>query len=243
MGTTLASVSLENAYHTVRERIAAACAAAQRDPATVHLIAVSKTHDLSAIQALQRLGQRCFGENYVREFSDKYDAFKLAPEQQAINWHFIGALQANKTRAVAERADWVHSIDRLRIAERLSAQRPAERGPLQVCLQVDLSHEPGKSGVIEAELPELARAVAVLPGLELRGLMALPAPTEELALQREPFARLRELRDNLNRQLGLELDVLSMGMSDDLEAAIFEGATHIRIGTALFGARPYPEPA
>jgi PLP dependent protein len=226
---------LEHSRASVEQRIDAACRQAGRDRDSVRLIAVSKTRSEQEICALYALGQRLFGENYVQEFVAKHDALAVLLEPPP-EWHFIGALQGNKTRAVAERAHWVHSIDRLKIAERLSAQRPAGLPPLQVCLQVDLSREPGKSGVPETGLQALADATAQLPRLVLRGLMTLPAPSDHPEQQRRPFARLRELRDTLNAG-GHRLDTLSMGMSDDLEAAILEGATLIRVGTALFGPR------
>lgn len=228
----------ETRWIQLRERIGRACREAGRATDSLHLLAVSKTRSPDEIRALHALGQRCFGENYVQEFASKHDTLAMPPLEPPIEWHFIGALQSNKTRAIAERAHWVHSLDRLKLAERLSAQRPATMPPLQVCLQVDLSHEPGKAGVPETGLQDLADAVAGLPGLRLRGLMALPAPTEDPIEQRRPFARLRELRDTLNRH-GHALDTLSMGMSDDLEAAILEGATLIRVGTGLFGPRTH----
>ncbi len=218
------------------QRIDSACRQARRAPDEIRLIAVSKTRAVDEIRALHALGQQQFGENYVREFVGKFDSLSHEAPRPALEWHFIGALQGNKSRAVAERADWVHSVDRLKIAERLSAQRPSGLQPLQVCLQVDLSREPGKNGVPEGQLKTLADAVAELPGLVLRGLMTLPAPSNDPAEQRRPFARLRELRDALNAE-GHELDTLSMGMSADLEAAILEGATMVRVGTALFGPR------
>jgi len=226
---------LEHSWASVERRIDAACRQAGRDRDSVGLIAVSKTRSEQEIRALHALGQRLFGENYVQEFVAKHDALAVLLEPPP-EWHFIGAMQGNKTRAVAERAHWVHSVDRLKIAERLSAQRPAGLPPLQVCLQVDLSREPGKSGVRETELQALADATAQLPRLVLRGLMTLPAPSDDPEHQRRPFARLRELRDTLNAG-GHRLDTLSMGMSDDLEAAVLEGATLIRVGTALFGPR------
>lgn len=227
---------LERYRAEVLQRIASACRQARRDPEEVRLITVSKTRDLEEIRALHALGQQQFGENYVQEFIAKCD--RLPPEilRPPIEWHFIGAIQGNKSRAVAERAQWVHSVDRLKIAERLSRQRPDHLPPLQVCLQVDLSREPGKNGIPETRLRDLADAVAELPRLVLRGLMTLPAPSDDPAAQRLPFARLRELRDALNAE-GHALDTLSMGMSADLEAAILEGTTMVRVGTALFGPR------
>jgi pyridoxal phosphate enzyme (YggS family) len=226
---------LEHSRASVERRIDAACRQAGRDRDSVRLIAVSKTRSEQEIRALHALGQRLFGENYVQEFIAKHDTLAVLLEPPP-EWHFIGALQGNKTRAVAERAHWVHSIDRMKIAERLSAQRPPGLPPLQVCLQVDLSREPGKRGVSPSGLQALADATAQLPRLVLRGLMTLPAPSDAPEQQRRPFARLRELRDTLNAG-GHRLDTLSMGMSDDLEAAIVEGATLIRVGTALFGPR------
>ena len=232
--------TLEARWVELRERMNRACRDAGRSPESLQLLAVSKTRSPGEIRALHALGQFRFGENYVQEFTSKHQALSVPPLEPPIEWHFIGALQSNKTRAVAERAHWVHSLDRLKLAERLSAQRPATMPPLQVCLQVDLSHEPGKAGIAEAELQALADAVAELPKLRLRGLMTLPAPATDPVEQRRPFARLRELRDTLN-QRGHDLDTLSMGMSDDLEAAILEGATLIRVGTALFGPRSHGE--
>jgi PLP dependent protein len=225
---------LEDRWVQVEQRLREACRQAGRDRGALRLIAVSKARSLEEIRELHALGQRPFAENYVQEFVAKHDVLTdLDPPPE---WHFIGALQANKTRAVAERADWVHGIDRLKTAERLSRQRPAGTPPLQVCLQVDLSGEPAKGGVPPQEVGPLAESVAGLPNLVLRGLMAIPAPARDLGAQRRPFARLRELRDTLNAR-GLALDTLSMGMSDDLEAAVLEGATLVRIGTALFGPR------
>lgn len=227
---------LESSRAQVLRRIDSACRLARRPSDQVRLIAVSKTRDIQEIRAMHGLGQRLFGENYVREFAFKCDALIEEALKPPIEWHFIGALQGNKSRAVAERADWVHSVDRLKIAERLSLQRPAHLPPLQICLQVDLSREPGKNGIPETQLRSLADAVAELPRLMLRGLMTLPAPSTDPAAQRRPFAHLRELRDTLNAD-GHQLDTLSMGMSTDLEAAILEGATMVRVGTALFGPR------
>ena len=180
-------------------------------------------------------GQSAFGESYVQEALDKIAALRDLP----LEWHFIGPIQSNKTRAIAENFSWVHSVDRLKIAERLSAQRPQNLPPLNVCIQVNVSGEDSKSGVSPSEVLELAQAVAQLPRLKLRGLMAIPAPTEGTEAQRIPFAQLRELMRQLNAQ-GLELDALSMGMSHDFEAAMLEGATIMRIGTAIFGERIYP---
>ena len=218
----------------VRARIAAACADAKRDVRSITLLAVGKTQPADALRTACAAGARCFGENYVQEGLAKIAA--LADLRGAIEWHLIGPLQANKTRSVAEQFDWVHSIDRLRIAQRLSEQRPAQLAPLQVCLQVNIDAQTSKSGVDPAALPDLAHAVAALPRLRLRGLMAIPAPAPDIALQRAPHRALRELFERL-RADGLELDTLSMGMSDDLDAAIAEGATLVRVGSAIFGAR------
>jgi pyridoxal phosphate enzyme (YggS family) len=216
----------------VRERVQAAARASGRDPAEITLLAVSKTQPLPTIRAALAADQHLFGENYLQEALDKIRAL----EGRDIVWHFIGALQANKTRAVAEDFAWVHTIDRERIAQRLSEQRPAELPPLDVCIEVRLSDEPGKHGVPPEDVPALAANIARLPRLRLRGLMTIPAPVEDEQQQRIPFRRLRELRDALNTQ-GHTLDTLSMGMSGDLEAAIAEGATLVRIGTAIFGPR------
>ena len=213
-------------------RIAHAAEAAGRDAAEVSLLAVSKTWPADSVREAAAAGQRAFGENYVQEGADKVDALAGL----GLEWHFIGPLQSNKTRLVANRFAWVHSIDRLKIAERLSAQRDAHLPPLEVCIQVNVSGEASKSGVAPGELPELAHAVAGLPRLRLRGLMAIPEPTSDVALQRARFAALRALCDRLNAE-GLALDTLSMGMSDDLEAAIAEGSTMVRVGTAIFGSR------
>lgn len=219
----------------VRERIARAAREACRDPASVTLIGVAKSQPASAIAGAVDSGLADLGENYLQEA--QHHAALLAG--RTVSWHFIGALQSNKTRPVAERFDWVHTVDRLKIAERLSAQRPPGMAPLAVCIQVNLAGEATKSGVAAAELPALAQAVAGLPRLALRGLMALPPEEPDVARQRHWFRELRLLRDALV-QRGLALDALSMGMSGDFEAAIAEGATHVRIGSALFGPRPPP---
>jgi pyridoxal phosphate enzyme (YggS family) len=219
----------------VRDRIARACAESGRPVQTVTLLAVSKTFGADAVRSVAAEGQAAFGENYVQEALAKIDA--LADLRPRLEWHLIGPLQSNKTRVVAEAFDWVHSIDRLKIAERLSEQRPAALPPLQVCLQVNISGEHSKSGVAPADVPALARAVAALPRLRLRGLMAIPEPAGDVAAQRAPHRALRLLMDELRGQ-GLALDTLSMGMSTDLEAAVAEGATLVRVGTAIFGGRP-----
>lgn len=216
----------------VKDRIAAACAAAGRDPAGVVLLAVSKTWPAESVRQAAAAGQRAFGESYVQEAVAKLAALS----DLVLEWHFIGPLQSNKTRPVAERFAWVHSVDRLKIAERLAAQRPAGLPPLNVCVEVNVSGEASKSGCPPEAAPALCRAVAALPGLRLRGLMAIPEPDPESVVARRRFAALRQLRDRLNGE-GLNLDTLSMGMSDDLEAAIMEGATIVRVGTAIFGER------
>jgi hypothetical protein len=219
---------------TVLNRIGNACQGAGRPVDSVTLLAVSKTFPASAVRDAFDAGCRQFGENYVQEALDKIAA--LTDLRQRITWHLIGPLQSNKTRPVAEAFDWVHSVDRLKIAQRLSEQRPAGLPPLQVCLQVNISGEDSKSGVAPADVPALAQAVATLPRLALRGLMAIPEPAADLAAQQAPHRALRELLAALNAQ-GLRLDTLSMGMSADLEAAIAEGATIVRVGTAIFGGR------
>jgi hypothetical protein len=218
--------------HAVLARIRAAEQRFQRPPGSVRLLAASKTQSPAAIAAIAAAGQTCFGENYVQEALDKM--VELATLD--LEWHFIGPIQANKTRGIAEHFAWVHGVDRLKIAERLSAQRPDRLPPLNVCLQINIDREPTKHGLDESEVAEVARAVAALPRLRLRGLMAIPAPAADFAAQRRPLARLRELWERLNAG-GLALDTLSMGMTDDLEAAIAEGATLVRVGTALFGPR------
>jgi len=203
------------------------------------LLAVSKTFPAEAVLALAAGGQRDFGENYVQEALAKIAACDAAAPHLGLRWHFIGPIQSNKTRAIAEHFHWVHSVDRLRIAERLSAQRPASRGPLQCCIQVNISGEASKSGVEPGELLPLVRAASELPGLRLRGLMVIPEAVADPAAQRIPFARLRELLRETNLQLRPDqaMDTLSMGMSGDLEAAVIEGASWLRIGSAIFGAR------
>jgi len=219
----------------VRDAMMAAAVKAGRRAEDVRLLAVSKTFAPAALREAYQAGQICFAESYVQEALDKIAALQDLP----IEWHYIGPIQSNKTRAIAENFSWVHSVDRLKIAERLSGQRPAHLPALQVCLQVNISGEASKGGVSPPEAGVLARAIARLPRLELRGLMAVPAPGDDIAAQRLPFAQLRELRDQLNRQ-GLRLDTLSMGMSHDFAAAIAEGATMVRIGTAIFGGRQKP---
>jgi pyridoxal phosphate enzyme (YggS family) len=216
----------------VRDAIAAAAIAAGRHADEVSLLAVSKTFPHSALREAYQAGQTCFAESYVQEALDKIAAL----HGLAIEWHYIGPIQSNKTRPIAENFSWVHSVDRLKIAERLSEQRPVHLPPLQLCLQVNISGESSKSGVPPREVDALAHDIAKLPNLKLRGLMAVPAPGDAVAAQRVPFAQLRQLRDRLNLQ-GLQLDTLSMGMSHDFAVAIAEGATIVRIGTAIFGGR------
>jgi hypothetical protein len=223
---------IEN-LRTVRARITAAAAQCGRNADSVTIVAASKSQPLTTIEAAARAGLEHFAESYVQEALAKVGAPTTVP----VTWHFIGQLQANKTRPIAERFAWVHSVDRLRLAERLSAQRPYHAPPLNVCIQVSLAGEPGKGGAAPADVGTLAAAVAGLPRLKLRGLMCLPPEERELDRQRHWFAELRSIFENLNAR-GAGLDTLSMGMSADLEAAVLEGATFVRIGTALFGPRP-----
>ena len=223
IGTALTAVrarigELERRYH--------------RTPGSVTLLAVSKTKPPEAVRAAVAAGQRAFGENHLQDAMTKVEALA----GQGVSWHFIGAVQSNKTRPIAARFDWVHGIEREKIATRLSAQRPADRRPLDVCIEVNVSGEDTKSGVTPADVEPLARMVRELPGLRLRGLMAIPRPAEDFEAQRAPFRLLREILDDLNAK-GLGLDTLSMGMTADLEAAIAEGATMVRVGTAIFGPR------
>ena len=215
----------------VSQRIRAAALAVQRDVTSVHLLAVSKTKPAAALREAYAAGIRDFGENYLQEARAKQVELADLP----LSWHFIGPIQSNKTRDIAEHFDWVHSVDRLKIAQRLSEQRPAELAPLNICIQVNVSGEASKSGCTPADLPALATAISALPRLKLRGLMAIPEPTEDRVEQDRAFATVRHLQESLN----LGLDTLSMGMSHDLESAIAQGATWVRIGTALFGARDY----
>ena len=220
----------------VRRRIAAAANAYGRQPGEISLLAVSKTFDAGAVAAAIACGQHTFGENYVKEALEKIAALPM----HGIEWHFIGPLQSNKTRAIAENFAWVHSVDRAKIAERLSAARPAHLAPLQICIQVNIGGEDTKSGVAPADAAALARVIAGLPRLKLRGLMAIPPPSSDFVQQRRHFAVLRELKEQLVHD-GIALDTLSMGMSADLEAAVAEGATLVRIGTSIFGERHLPD--
>lgn len=227
------TMSIPANLQRVRNRIDQAARAAGRDPSDVALLAVSKTHPPAAVRTAFAAGQALFGESYLQEALRKIEALA----DLDIEWHFIGPIQSNKTKDIARHFDWVHGIDRLKIAERLSAQRPPELGPLNVCIQVNVSGEASKAGVRAAQLPELAGAVAALAGLRLRGLMTIPAPQDDADAQRASFRQLRLARDRL-AESHFALDTLSMGMSDDLEAAIMEGATIVRVGTAIFGPRP-----
>jgi len=218
----------------VHDRIARACAQAGRGVQSVTLLNVSKTFSAEAVREAVAAGEHRFGENYVAEALAKIAA--LADLRERVEWHLIGPLQSNKTRVVAEAFDWVHSVDRVKIAARLSEQRPAHLAPLQVCLQVNISGEASKSGLAVADVADVARAVASLPRLRLRGLMAIPEPAGDFDAQRAPHRALRKLLHSLKAE-GLALDTLSIGMSADLEAAIAEGATIVRVGTALFGSR------
>lgn len=218
----------------VRARIVTACTAAGRDPASVHLLAVSKTFAAEAVREAHAAGQRAFGENYIQEAVAKIAA--LADLRGDIEWHCIGPLQSNKTRLVAEHFDWVHSVDRLKIAQRLSEQRPAHMAPLQVCLQVNVDGGTNKSGVAPQEAVALAQAVAALPHLRFRGLMAIPEPAPDFMAQRTLFMSASAVFDQI-RAAGVDIDTLSLGMSADLEAAISAGSTMVRVGTAIFGTR------
>jgi pyridoxal phosphate enzyme (YggS family) len=226
---------LESRFAAVIARIRRAETACGRPPGSTRLLAVSKTQPTGAIRRLAELGQHAFAESYLQEALGKIATLR----DLDLEWHYIGRVQSNKTREIALHFRWVHSVDRLKVAERLSAQRPETLGPLNICIQVNVGGEATKGGVDPTELPALAMAIASLPSLRLRGLMAIPPASDDTAAQRRHFAALREARDGLDRR-GLKLDTLSMGMSGDLESAIAEGATMVRIGTALFGPRDYP---
>ena len=221
----------------VRQRIEAATQAALRNVDCVTLLAVSKGHSANSIRAVAEAGVRDIGESYLQEALEKQEQLRDTTQALGLTWHFIGRLQANKTRVIAAHFDWVHGVERLKIAERLSQQRPFHALPLNVCLQVNIGGEASKGGVSVSELPALAAAVAVLPRLKLRGLMCIPPDEEDPTRQRMWFAAMRRALEELNAA-GAELDTLSMGMTGDFEAAILEGATLVRIGTALFGERP-----
>ncbi len=224
--------SIAQRLEQVRAQITQAEQQAGRAPGSVRLLAVSKTRPIDDLRAALGAGQTCFGENYLQDALPKIAALADEP----VEWHYIGPIQSNKTREIAEHFAWVHSVDRLKIARRLSEQRPVDRPPLNVCLQINTSGEASKSGIAPDEALELARAIAELPRLHLRGLMTIPAPGKDYEQQRRPFRQLRELFEQLNAE-GLALDTLSMGMTGDMEAAIAEGSTLVRIGTAIFGAR------
>jgi pyridoxal phosphate enzyme (YggS family) len=224
--------SISERLQAVKSRLRQAETEAGRAPESVALIAVSKTQPADAIREAHAAGQRAFGENYLQEALEKMAALADLP----LEWHFIGPIQSNKTRPIAENFTWVHGIDRLKIAQRLSDARPTGLPALNICIEVNVSGEESKGGLEPNDVQALADAIAQLPGLKLRGLMAIPAPTNDIALQRQQFRMLRELLESL-KQLGLALDTLSMGMSEDFPAAIAEGATLVRIGTAIFGPR------
>ncbi len=222
----------------VHARIDAAAQAASRDPHSIKLLAVSKTFGADAVIEAALAGQAAFGENYLQEALDKMASVRAAKPELALEWHFIGPIQSNKTRPIAEHFDWVHSVEREKIALRLSEQRPAHLPPLNVCLQINISGEASKSGATPDEAIALASVIAAMPRLKLRGLMAIPEPAGSFEQQRAPFRQMRELFERLRAQ-GLDLDTLSMGMSADMDAAIAEGATVVRVGTAIFGKRHY----
>ena len=226
------NTSIADNIARVRAQMAAACQSAGRAPGSVQLLAVSKTWSADAVRTAHATGQIDFGENYIQEAVDKITALRDLP----LVWHCIGPIQSNKTRLVAEHFDWVHSIDRLKIAQRLSEQRPEHLPPLQVCIQVNVDGGETKSGVSPQELPALAQAVATLPRLQLRGLMTIPEPAETEAQMRAVHRQAKDLFEQLRTQ-GLPLDTLSMGMSADMAAAIAEGSTLVRVGTAIFGQR------
>lgn len=231
--------TIANNLQQVMGRIAQACQAAGRDPAQVGLLAVSKTFGADAVLEAVAAGQRAFGENYIQEGVDKIAAVRAALPGAALQWHCIGPIQSNKTRLVAEHFQWVHTVDRLKIAQRLSEQRPAHLPPLQVCIQVNVDGGPTKSGVAPQEAAALAAAVAALPRLQLRGIMCIPEPAPDFVAARAVFMSAKAVFDAVKAQ-GLPLDTLSMGMSGDLDAAIAGGSTMVRVGSAIFGARHYP---
>ena len=233
-------MSISANLHILKQRIREAENKYGRESGSVQLLAVSKYHPVAAIEQALTAGQLVFGENYVQEMADKATQLKVSSPDKLPEWHFIGPIQSNKTRQIAEIAGWVHSVDRLKIARRLSEQKPEDRDALNICLQVNVSGESSKSGITPAELPALAEQVAGLPGIQLRGLMAIPAPETDFSCQRAVFAQVRALQEGLINR-GFTLDTLSMGMTGDMEAAIAEGATIVRIGTAIFGAREYQE--
>lgn len=230
--------SISKNLQAVRGSIDASARQVLRNSGDVHLLAVSKTFGPEAVLEAAQAGQRAFGENYLQEALDKIEAMKQMAPDLNLEWHFIGPIQSNKTRPIAEHFDWVHTVDREKVAQRLSAQRPSHLPPLNICLQVNISGEASKSGATPEQALALAKAVAIFPNLRLRGLMAIPEPARDLEAQRRPFAALRTLFEQL-KAAGLPLDTLSMGMSADMQAAIAEGATIVRVGTAIFGERKY----
>ena len=228
----MTSNDLTGRFADARKRIASAALQSGRSPESVQLVAISKGHPADAIRTVAAAGQRDFGENYLQEVLPKFEALRDLP----LVWHFTGQIQSNKTRPIAEHFAWVHTVDREKIAARLSEQRPPDAAPINVCVQVSLEDEPGKGGVPVAEVAELAARIAVMPRLRLRGLMAIPPPRDTFEEQKALFDRMSALLRDLNDK-GLRLDTLSMGMSDDLEAAVAAGSTLVRIGTAIFGER------
>lgn len=232
---------ISNNLQVVRADLIAAANAAGRLPEEIGLMAVSKTFDEHAVLEAAASGQRVFGENYVQEAVDKINRTRVLAPDLHLDWHFIGPIQSNKTKLIAENFAWVHSVDREKIAQRLSEQRPADAGPLNVCMQVNISKEESKSGVMPEDCLRLAEFIVQLPRLALRGLMAVPRASDDVAEQRSAFRQLRELRDNVQDALGerAKLDTLSMGMSGDMHAAIAEGSTIVRIGSNIFGKRTY----
>ena len=230
--------TIEGNLQAQRQRLAQACQQFGRDVTAVTLLAVTKTFGAQAVVEAMAAGQQAFGENYIQEGVDKIVALRASHPEATVQWHCIGPIQSNKTRLVAEHFDWVQSLDRIKIAQRLSEQRPGHLAPLQVCLQVNVDGGANKSGVTPEALPALAAAVAQLPGLRLRGLMCIPEPAPDFDSQRALFLRCTALFDALRQQPGAQVDTLSMGMSDDLEAAVAAGATMVRVGRGVFGARP-----
>lgn len=231
-------MSITSNLHDVRHAVKAATEQAGRDPSSVSILAVSKTFGPEAVIEAAGGGQVAFGENYLQEALDKQQAIQTLRPDLALEWHFIGPIQSNKTRPIAEHFAWAHAVDREKIARRLSEQRPPDLPPLNICLQLNVSGEASKSGISPEDLPALAKVVATLPNLRLRGLMAIPEPAEDFESQRKPFALMRSLQQQL-AATGIMTDTLSMGMSADMVAAIAEGATIVRIGTAIFGKRDY----
>lgn len=230
--------SISDNLQAVSADIRTAALASGRDPQQLRLLAVSKTFTADAVIDAAEAGQLCFGENYLQEALEKMQEVQAKKPQLQLEWHFIGPIQSNKTRPIAEHFAWVHSVDREKIAQRLSEQRPAGMPALNICLQVNISGEASKSGVLPEEAVALAQKIAVLPGLQLRGLMAVPEASDDEQVQRQAFRQLKLLSDDI-QAAGISLDTLSMGMSSDMRAAIAEGSTMVRIGTAIFGNRNY----